>query len=164
MFQLVVRDDNIKFIGERQFVLGFGNTLFNHFVSIGRARNQPVAQFLNRRWLNENSQGFVAVIFFNVAAANYVHIKNNILPVISNPVNFRFQRAVERSGVNFFPLQKFVVLNFGFKLFRLKKIIVFPIGFGMPHSPTGGRYRKFEVEVLIKQMANDGGFACTRRR
>ena len=68
-------------------------------------------KFFNARWLNENRQSTVAVIFLDVASAYNVYIEYHVEAFFQLLFNRCFQCAVETVLVNFFVLQELVVGN-----------------------------------------------------
>ena len=149
---------------EGQLIASFGKALLDNLRGIGVAAHQSAAQFLNRRWLNKDAQGTVAIEFLDVHTAFNVNVEDYRLALGKLVFYLRLQGAVESILIYFLILQELISLDLCLEFLWRQEEILYSILLCAARGTRGTTDRESQLQlwVLFHQPVDDGTLAAAR--
>ena len=123
-FQVIVDEDIVELVCVCHLFGGLGHALLDVLLAVGAAQDQPAAELLDARSLDENRQGLVAEILLEVYSSLDIYVEENDMVFGPNPLDLFLQRAVEPARVYFLLFHEGVSLDPAAELFDVQEVIL----------------------------------------
>ena len=113
--------------GEGHLVFRLGKTLFDGLCGVCATALQALSEFGNGRRLDEEAQGFVAIVLLDVHTTFHIDVEDNVLSLFALAFYLLLQGTVEAVVIYLFVLQELVLRDSVTKLIRRDEEVLYTI-------------------------------------
>ena len=101
----------VEFGSFGEFELRLGYSAFDGFGRIGAPLDEPLAQSFDGGRHDEDRAGPIAEDTFEVEPSDHVHVENDYVAFLPDPLHLAAQGPVAGPAVNFLPFDEFIFLH-----------------------------------------------------
>ena len=128
----------VEFGSFGEFELRLGYSAFDGFGRIGAPLDEPLAQSFDGGRHDEDRAGPIAEDTFEVESSDHVHVENDYVAFLPDPLHLAAQGPVAGPAVNFLPFDEFIFLHGLAELLGGEEEIVHAVPFLSARCPAGG--------------------------
>lgn len=161
--EIVVDDDAVELGCERQFVFRLLDAVEDDLGFVGTASFEPLAQYVDRRRLDEDEQGAVAIYFLHVDGSLHVDVEHHVLAVFQTLLDFAAQGAVIFVVVDFFKLEEGSLNDFLPELVEGEEVVLSSVLLLTAGLAAGGTDGEVKVLDTFHEAVDDGRLASAAR-
>jgi len=159
--EVVVDEDVVELGGEGELVGGFAYAFVDDLGGVGGATLEAAAQLVDAGGLDEDAEGTVAVVAFDVDAALDIDVEDDVLAEGELRLDLGCEGAVEAVLIDFLVLEELAAGYLRAELVGGDEEVIYAVLLGAARGAAGGGDGEVEVEVLLAQEVDDGGLART---